>query len=76
LLVDDVKEKPTRVQFELDPHAFEELLKLQESLGASSYAEVFRRSLGSLARIIETRDKGGTILSRDANGTETELWVI
>jgi len=71
-----VKKNPTRVQVELDPRAFEELLKLQKSLGALTYAELFRRSIGALARIVETRDQGGTIVRRNADGTETEIWVI
>jgi hypothetical protein len=75
-LEDDVKKNPTRVQFELDPRAFQELQTLQKSLGNTSYAEVFRRSLACLSRIVETRDKGGTIVRRDPNGTESEIWVI
>jgi hypothetical protein len=66
----------TRVQVELDPRAFEELNKLKERFGAASYAEVIRRSLDLHTKIVERSDRGATIISRDPDGTENEIWVI
>lgn len=70
------KKKTRRIQVDLDPRDFEDLQKLEQRLGASTYAEVVRRSIRFTLRATEVSDKRGTVIFREPDKSEVEIYVI
>ncbi len=65
-----------RVQFDFAPDALKRLDTLVAQTGAASRAEVIRRALALLDKVLEVNESGDELIVRDASGTEQRIMVV
>ena len=64
-----------RVQLDLKPSSIATLERLKEQMEATSYAEVFRRTM-QLYDKMQSLSAEGTIIIRHQNGTEVKIILL
>lgn len=65
-----------RFSLELPMRFMDLLVRVQQRIGASSNAEVIRRSLTVYAAVTQHASEGGQVVFRDHDGAERQMVVL